>query len=40
MQLENCILPVSVLSKKCLNVGSGYPCSDGSELAGPYYYIC
>ncbi|KAM9447939.1 LOW QUALITY PROTEIN: T-box brain protein 1-like [Salvelinus alpinus] len=32
MQLENCILPASVLSKKCLNVGSGYPCSVGSEL--------
>uniref|UniRef100_A0A4W5RLL9 T-box brain transcription factor 1b n=1 Tax=Hucho hucho TaxID=62062 RepID=A0A4W5RLL9_9TELE len=31
MQLENCILPARVLSKKCLNVGSGYPCSDGSE---------
>lgn len=33
MQLENCILPASVLSKKCLNVGSGYPSSDGSELS-------
>ncbi|XP_038870903.1 T-box brain protein 1-like [Salvelinus namaycush] len=30
MQLENC---TSGLSKKCLNVGSGYPSSDGSELS-------
>ncbi|XP_010889169.1 T-box brain protein 1b isoform X2 [Esox lucius] len=33
MQLENCILPASVLSRKCLNVGSVYPSSDGSELS-------
>uniref|UniRef100_A0A4W5KG93 T-box transcription factor TBX21 n=1 Tax=Hucho hucho TaxID=62062 RepID=A0A4W5KG93_9TELE len=30
MQLENC---TSGLSKKCLNVGSGYPSSEGSELS-------
>ncbi|XP_035629218.1 T-box brain protein 1-like [Oncorhynchus keta] len=30
MQLENC---TSGLSKKCLNVGRGYPSSDGSELS-------
>lgn len=30
MQVENCIS--SLLSKKCMNVGSGFSSSDGSEL--------
>ena len=33
MQLENCISPSSVLSKKFMNVGSGYSNSVGSELS-------
>ncbi|KAG9340879.1 hypothetical protein JZ751_020072 [Albula glossodonta] len=33
MQLEHCISPSIMLSKKFLNVGSGYPNTDGTELA-------
>ncbi|XP_048877740.1 T-box brain protein 1b [Brienomyrus brachyistius] len=33
MQLGHCISPSIMLSKKFLNVGSGFPNSDGSELA-------
>lgn len=33
MQLEHCISPALALSKKCLSVGSGYPNSEGSDLA-------
>lgn len=32
MQVENCISPASDLSKKLMNVGSGFASSDGSEL--------
>ncbi|KAM7380587.1 hypothetical protein PAMP_003874 [Pampus punctatissimus] len=33
MQVENCISPASDLSKKFMNVGSGFSSSDGSELS-------
>lgn len=33
MQVENCISPASDLSKKFMNVGSGFSSSDGTELS-------
>lgn len=33
MQVENCISPASDLSKKFMNVGSGFSSTDGSELS-------
>lgn len=30
MQVESCISPATHVSKKCMNVGSGFACADGS----------